>query len=633
MQIAKLSDILALKDVSIRHKLLFFALGGLAWFLIISLVALGSITYVKHLSRNLTDRISPQMQTTQKAIIKLRGANVSVHNLAIYEDENFLKANVKRADTLLGHVNSYLHSLLEGGHIKDYSDLTGELIEEFPIVPVQGDKNIQDYIKTALDNNKTLKSILDELTSISLRAVKNGGFNESEKRFITKKLNDYDLITMKSVTSLSKLTSHLSISQKEYIKKMNSTIYTTTLIIIFIVIIAIILLFISNHFVTASMIQPIKAITEQIKDLSEGEIDLSRQITVNSKDEIGIMSSNFNTLMHTIYDINNFKKVIEEDDELEDVYTRLAKVFKEDLKLEHFIIYEVSNSKNTMRAVDTPFTGREISCNKEILINCNLCRSNKTGHTVSSLAYPYICKQFLKPEEFYHICIPMMSGVGTGGVVQFIFHKGTRETETIQKRIMRAQQYIKEAIPVIEAKRLTGVLKESSVKDQLTGLYNRRFLEEYIDTLVARVTRKKEVIGLLMCDLDFFKEVNDKFGHDVGDTVLKETANILSKNARASDLVVRFGGEEFLVLLVDAKEGEAIDVAERIRRNIEEHKIKIFGAIIQKTISIGVSEFLKDTENFWESIKYADIALYRAKEMGRNRVVRFTKDMWTEEEY
>ncbi len=629
----KIGNIILLKDFSIRHKLLLFALGGLGWFLIISIVALGAITYVKHLSRKLTDEVSPQIQTVQKAIIKLRGANVSVHNLAIYEDVNFLKVNARRADTLLGHVNSYLQSLLEGGNIKDYSDLTGELIEDFQVLPLRRITVNENPIKGVFENNEKLKAILDELTPVSLRALENGGFSEGEKELIRKRLNEYDLITMKSVTILSKLTSNLSISQKGYIKRINSVIYVTTVMIIIIVVMAVILLFITNHFVTASMTRPIKAIIEQINDLSEGEIDLTKQISVDSKDEIGVLSSNFNTLMHTIHDINTFKKVIEEDDRLEDVYVRIAKVFKEDLGLKDFLIYEVSNSKNTMHTIETPFTGDEISCNKEILINCKLCRANKTGHIISSLAYPDICKQFLRSDELYHVCIPMMSGGGTGGVVQFIFSKETADAEGIKKKILRAEQYIKEAMPVIEAKRLTGVLKESSVKDQLTGLYNRRFLEEYIDTLVAMATRKKEIVGLLMCDLDFFKEVNDRFGHDVGDTVLKETANLISKSARASDLVIRFGGEEFLMVLVDGKEDDAMDVAERIRRTVEENKIKTLGAIIQKTISIGVSEFPKDTQNFWEAIKYADIALYKAKEAGRNRVMRFTKDMWTEKEY
>ncbi len=234
-------------------------------------------------------------------------------------------------------------------------------------------------------------------------------------------------------------------------------------------------------------------------------------------------------------------------------------------------------------------------------------------------------------------------GGGTGGIVQVQFDKTIdkeRQQETpilnaacIERQVLKAEQYIKESSAVIEAKRLTSALKDSSVRDQMTGLYNRRFLEEYVETLIAGVTRKGGQIGLLMCDLDYFKEVNDKHGHDVGDVVLKETTNIISKSARAADLVIRFGGEEFLVIVNDAKEGDSLEVAERIRKKVEAHKVKASGIVPQKTISIGYCEFPTDTQNFWEAIKYADIALYKAKEGGRNRVLKFKKEMWAQDTY
>jgi len=203
----------------------------------------------------------------------------------------------------------------------------------------------------------------------------------------------------------------------------------------------------------------------------------------------------------------------------------------------------------------------------------------------------------------------------------------------ISKIVLRAQQYIKEALPVLEAKRLMDTLKESSLRDPMTGLYNRRFLEEYSETLVAMTHRRGTNIGLLMCDLDFFKEVNDTYGHNVGDVVLREVANIIRESVRSSDMVVRFGGEEFLAILQDIKDGEAINVGEKIRKKVEETKIKMPRGFIHKTISVGIAEFPKDAANFWQSIKYADIALYKAKDSGRNQVVRFTKDMWTADTY
>ena len=97
--------------------------------------------------------------------------------------------------------------------------------------------------------------------------------------------------------------------------------------------------------------------------------------------------------------------------------------------------------------------------------------------------------------------------------------------------------------------------------------------------------------------------------------------------------MIRFGGEEFLVIVNDAKPGDAEEVAQRIRTKIAATKVKTSGQVIQKTISIGYSEFPKDTQNFWEAIKYADIALYKAKEGGRNKVLKFEKEMWTTDAY
>lgn len=185
----------------------------------------------------------------------------------------------------------------------------------------------------------------------------------------------------------------------------------------------------------------------------------------------------------------------------------------------------------------------------------------------------------------------------------------------------------------IESKRFAEALKEQTYRDPLTNLYNRRFLEGIIDNLVAQILRRGTGLGVLMCDLDYFKSINDKYGHDVGDLVLKETSQLLAGNVRKSDLVVRFGGEEFLVLLLDIKEGEAEKVAEKLRKAIELYEFKTPKGIIRRTISIGVSEFPQDTSAIWEAIKFADIALYKAKEAGRNKVMRFRKEFWTEEEY
>jgi diguanylate cyclase (GGDEF)-like protein len=133
-----------------------------------------------------------------------------------------------------------------------------------------------------------------------------------------------------------------------------------------------------------------------------------------------------------------------------------------------------------------------------------------------------------------------------------------------------------------------------------------------------------------MLDLDYFKMVNDTYGHDAGDAVLKALSGVLKQSVRASDLLIRYGGEEFLIILLDS-EGKAADqVAENIRAAVEKMKVQVAGVSLQKTISIGLSSFPEDSETFWQAVKFADVALYQAKEQGRNRVIRFNTGMWTD---
>jgi diguanylate cyclase (GGDEF)-like protein len=171
-------------------------------------------------------------------------------------------------------------------------------------------------------------------------------------------------------------------------------------------------------------------------------------------------------------------------------------------------------------------------------------------------------------------------------------------------------------------------MKENALTDQMTGLYNRRYLEEILDKIAALAIREEKLLGILMVDVDYFKKVNDTYGHDAGDAVLKELAKTMVNSVRESDFVVRFGGEEFIIVLQNVKDEESIiKIAEKIRETFANTKIAINGKTLTKTISIGVSVFPKDTKKIWEAIKYADLALYEAKNTGRNKVVEFSTEL------
>ena len=328
----------------------------------------------------------------------------------------------------------------------------------------------------------------------------------------------------------------------------------------------------------------------------------------------------------------HFKQAIEEDETKGEVYKRLARVLKNEYRIEEFSIYEAVPNKNQVAAqlVDGELADSTRWCDPEILIRPDACRACRTGHQVDGVTTFEICNSFRPPAEVgprTHVCMPMIQSGSVGSVLQIVLKP--EDAARIHEQLPFISVYLREATPVIEARRLMDTLRDANLRDPMTGLNNRRFLEEFVDTLVASVQRRKTTLAILMLDLDYFKMVNDTHGHDAGDTVLKELAKVLKQCVRSSDMVIRYGGEEFLIILQEIESAASIAIAETIRQRVEAMKIQIGALTLQKTISIGVAEYPKDSETFWQAVKFADVALYRAKETGRNRVVRFTPDMWT----
>lgn len=162
-----------------------------------------------------------------------------------------------------------------------------------------------------------------------------------------------------------------------------------------------------------------------------------------------------------------------------------------------------------------------------------------------------------------------------------------------------------------------------AVTDDLTGLHNRRYLDSHLQTLFDRSVARRRPLSVMMTDIDHFKAVNDKWGHDGGDRVLREFATRLRKNVRGIDLACRYGGEEFAVVMPDTEADIAEKVAERIRAEIASQPFVVAsdGTAIEVTVSVGVSSLKPYSDSVEALIKRADVALYEAKSGGRNRVV------------
>lgn len=332
---------------------------------------------------------------------------------------------------------------------------------------------------------------------------------------------------------------------------------------------------------------------------------------------------------------SHFKQAIEEDEAKIEIYQRLATTLQDEFKLQEFSIYEVSSNKSEMSTViiDGDLNAPCRWCNPQILERPEACRARRTGHLVEGIIQPDICYAFNQPHDEpqrSYLCFPILQSGVVGSIVQLVVKE--EDKERIQSALPYINVYLREAAPVLEARRLMETLKESSLRDPMTGLSNRRFLEEYVETLVANVRRKKGHLAILMLDLDYFKMVNDTYGHDAGDTVLKTISQVMKQAVRSSDMVIRYGGEEFLIVLQDTSGEGADQVAENIRQTVEKLRINVGGTMLQKTISIGMADYPDDSDTFWQTVKFADVALYRAKESGRNRVVRFTTEMWSDKQ-
>jgi len=227
-----------------------------------------------------------------------------------------------------------------------------------------------------------------------------------------------------------------------------------------------------------------------------------------------------------------------------------------------------------------------------------------------------------------HVAVPLMS---QNRLIGLLHIRGLKDTE-IEKFLIVSRQFSLE----IEKVRLYETVQKLAITDGLTGVFARRHFMDRFKEEIERSIRFGLKLSLLMVDLDLFKKCNDKFGHLVGDVVLREVANVLKQNMREIDLIGRYGGEEFALFLPDTDRDHAVFVAQRLREFVGSHHYEAYDEKLQITVSIGVSTFpvhvtpLTNNQNademVTELIECADKALYEAKSQGRNTVVAYQRN-------
>ena len=337
---------------------------------------------------------------------------------------------------------------------------------------------------------------------------------------------------------------------------------------------------------------------------------------------------NSQRIIGDLSDIYQFKKEIEVDKDKYEIYSRLGEVLNNRFRLKNFNFMEQNYQNNKTEIV---YSKNNINyCVETIKNNPDLCRVVRSTNDVMSVQDHSVCPHFTNDEKLYY-CTSIDIGDQSILIINFILDTKA-ELDELVRNIPLIKNYFMEATPSLIVKLLLEALKSSAFRDGLTNLYNRKFLDEHLTKLVPQALRENIKIGVLMLDMDHFKAVNDEYGHDIGDLVLKELGKILNENVRESDIVVRYGGEEFIILLIGVDNEESVlEVANKIRTKVSKNEINVYaGNKLRKTVSIGFSMFPEDSTNFDIVLKNADIALYEAKEKGRDQVIRFQEKVQIE---
>ncbi|MEA3512331.1 MAG: GGDEF domain-containing protein [Campylobacterota bacterium] len=345
--------------------------------------------------------------------------------------------------------------------------------------------------------------------------------------------------------------------------------------------------------------------------------DFSYKVDTKLKNEAGKVADRLNELS----EIYKFKKTIELDESKEVIYNRIIHILQSKFQITQFMLFEIDAKEKLRKSIFSTIDINE----QDLDDNSNVCRAFRTATTIYSSDFDDICLN-CKQICSQYICL----NYNIDEVFSLVLHiqsSSEDEITRIKDYIPVINNYIEMAKPVIESKILLGILKDTTLRDPMTTLYNRRFLNELLDSNVTSRVKDDCIHSVLMIDIDFFKKVNDTYGHDVGDIVIKKLALIMKETVRNSDMPVRYGGEEFLILLTNTNREKSFEIAEKIREEFSSVTFSGNAEIFSKTLSVGVASFPTNADTLWKAIKYADEALYVAKNTGRNQTIEFDEKM------
>jgi diguanylate cyclase (GGDEF)-like protein len=392
--------------------------------------------------------------------------------------------------------------------------------------------------------------------------------------------------------------------------------------------VAVVVLFVTRE-VTHLLEQPIRELIEASERVSRGDFKLLLPPVVDN--EFGVLSQSFShmtTALRTereeLAALNKFSEAVTQCTSETEIYEHILYYIRERFKPRQVIIFRLNAEENYLEAaaslVPLPDEMRDWPVIPEPH-NCKAVRMGRRFRVNDVSAEPLCPAKFVPPSEGSYYCGPLIAG---GVIIGSVRVEGVKDFWTPERESL-LESYLSGAATGLSNLRLLETTKQQANVDELTGLYNRRFLEEYARKLIAMARRKSQPLGVIMMDLDHFKEFNDIYGHETGDRILRHFAKTASRAIREANLAARYGGEEFVVMLPETGAQSCLLVAERIRLAVERTVIPS-GAekpLPQLTVSLGIAIYPEHGQGLEEVLQAADKALYESKRAGRNRTTLY----------
>lgn len=365
-------------------------------------------------------------------------------------------------------------------------------------------------------------------------------------------------------------------------------------------------------------------------DLYFGRLYIFDDVTQRNQTEQALQEANQNLMgwvreleqrTHEITLLNEMSDLLQACLSIEEAHSAIATLVQPLFPNVSGGVFTISSSRQIVDAVAT--WGDQLASQK--MFAPHECwalrrgRSHCITETKTGLRCQHLHRETACTES---LCVPMMAQGEALGLLYLSTNQLRQLSEAKQRLAVTVAEHIALALANLT---LRETLQKQSIRDPLTGLFNRRYLEESLLRELHRAERKQQSVGIIMVDVDHFKRFNDTFGHEAGDTVLRELGLFLRKNIRQSDIACRYGGEELTLIMPESSLEATQQRAEQIREGVKllqvQHRRQLLGCI---TISLGVACFPEHGLNGDAVIRAADQALYQAKAKGRDRVVVHT---------